>query len=319
MIVRTAAVRLTALFSVVLLLLVGCFAVGVYLYVTTVFDYDAAGVTDGGTVGAVERSFADLRNGLIAGFVSLMIVVPILCYAMIRLVLRPVQRGYREQQHFVENASHEFRTPLAVIQGELELAFSRPRGEDEYRAAATAALGQVGRLTRLTDDLLQLAGGRSHALAASFEPVEVARLVDRCRLEAQRRPAVAEKARLRVSAEPGIRVRGSTELLARAVSNLIENAVKFGPSGEEVLIEASRRRRRVRISVTNRGRSLATGERRRVFDRFWRSVDAVDLPGHGLGLTIVRQVARAHRGSVAITSTTRGTTVTLELPVGRIG
>ncbi|WP_438353824.1 sensor histidine kinase [Microbacterium sp. CJ88] len=308
---RTAVVRLTVLFSAVLLLVFAGFAVGVYAYVVASFDFDSVGASGSGAIDAAEQSFADLRSGLLVGCLVLAVVVPVLCWLMVKLVLRPVRHGYEDQQRFVDDASHEFRTPLAVVQTELELAVSRPRDGAAYRAAITRALEQVEHLTALTSDLLMLARGSSIDVESGFGPVDIVAVADRA--------ASDPTGRIRLHApRHAVLVRGSEDLLLRAVANVVDNARKFSADDTPVEVRVEEQGDRVRVEVTDRGVGFAPGERGRAFDRFWRAPAARSLPGNGLGLALVLQIVTAHRGTVRLTAgSAGGTTVTIELPALR--
>lgn len=311
MIFRRATLRLTVVFSAILLLLFGAFAIGVYLFVTGSFDYDATASTGSTAVDAAERSFADLRIGLVTGYVVLVFVVPVISYLMVKLVLEPARRGYEAQQRFVDDASHEFRTPLSIIQGELEFATSRQRSVDEYRAAMATALDEVEHLTAMTSDLLLLARGGATDLAAGFRPVELGGVLHR----AARAHQSAAEGRIQVDVREPIEVLGSEDLLLRAIGNLIENAIKFAPGTAPIRISVERRGSLAHAEVTDFGRGLARSERRRAFDRFWRAERARSQPGHGLGLALVRQIMGAHHGTVRLEPARPfGTSAVLELP-----
>ena len=308
MIFRQATIRLTLLFSAVLLVVFGAFAIGVYVFVVASFDYDNA-ASD--AVDAAEQSFADLRDGLLLGYLAAALVLPVICLVMVRLVLRPVRRGFEAQERFVDDASHEFRTPLSIVQGELELAISRPRTKDEYVQAITTALDEVGQLNSLTADLLLLTRGSSIELSASFRPVDLRMVVERAVDSFSRR---GDPPRVHVSAISAATV-GSETLLVRAIANVIDNALKFSPKHGVVLVTMHAHSDRTKVIVSDEGPGLTAEEQAHVFDRFWRGEASRTLPGRGLGLALVKQILQAHRGSVELTSNPGGgTRVVIDLP-----
>ena len=110
-------------------------------------------------------------------------------------------------------------------------------------------------------------------------------------------------------------VNGSKELLGRALSNLIDNAVKFTDGSGAITITVTANGRLAHLAVTDDGAGMSEAEASRAFDRFWRASEARTTPGFGLGLPLVQQIAKAHRGKAAITTFPgSGTTVTLTLP-----
>jgi signal transduction histidine kinase len=306
MIFRRAIVRLTLTYTIVQLLLFGAFAIGIYTFVTGAFDFDAPPLESAGTVDA-EQSFATLRTGLVAGYAILVILLPISSYLMARSALTPIRRSYELQQRFVDGASHEFRSPLSVIQGELELALARSRTPAQYRAAMTKALDAAEGLTRLTNDLLLLTRDNSDELEATFEPVslnEIANTVAR-----------ATGANVTVVETRPVLVNGSAELLARAVTNLVDNAVKFTDGTAAITISIITNGKAAHLAVADTGAGMSEAEAAHAFDRFWRASESRNTPGFGLGLPLVQQIITAHHGKATIISAPgAGTTVTLTLP-----
>ncbi|CAN5344467.1 hypothetical protein BH11ACT4_BH11ACT4_15930 [soil metagenome] len=310
MIFRRALVRLTITYTILQLLLFGAFAVGVYIFVTGAFDFDAAQHEGEASVNAAEQGFANLRVGLLIGYVILVILLPISSYLMARSALAPVRRSYELQQRFVDGASHEFRSPLSVIQGELELALSRPRTQAEYRAAIFTALTAAEGLTRLTNDLLLLTRESSDELEATFEPVSLNDLAHKVAAA-----AAENNVRVGVVETRSVTVMGSVELLTRALTNLVDNSGKFTDADGRIDIVVAVHGRLAQLQVVDNGVGMTDAESSHAFDRFWRAQDARATPGFGLGLPLVQQIALAHHGKVTIDSLPgTGTTVTLTLP-----
>ena len=311
MIFRRALVRLTLTYTLVQLILFGAFALGIYAFVVGTFDIDAAELDGEASRNVAEQGFANLRTGLITGYALLVVVLPVSSFVMARGALAPVRRSYELQQRFVDGASHEFRTPLSVIQGELELALSKSRTPAQYRAAMTVALESAGGLTRLTNDLLLLTRADSGELEATFETVSLNDIVDRAR---EALGVAATRVAIRES-EP-VTVLGSPELLTRALANVMDNAVKFsGPSGP-IEVTLSSTGRVASVLVRDDGPGMTDAESAHAFDRFWRAQEARSTPGYGLGLPLVRQILAAHHGRVSIASVVGvGTSVTVTLPV----
>jgi two-component system OmpR family sensor kinase len=220
------------------------------------------------------------------------------------------------QQRFVAHAAHELRAPLTVVHGQLALALRRPRTEDEYREAIREALGSAADLRALTEALLDLARAGS-ASAGPFEPTSVARAA---RGAARYVQADAERAgvTLDVSA-PDALVAGRSSDLERLLRNLVENAVRHSPPGGRVLVEAGGRPEgTVEIAVSDEGSGVPEVERDRLFEPFFRGADARGSAGAGLGLAIVREIARAHGGDVHLDPTApRGARFVVRLPASR--
>ncbi len=311
MIFRRALVRLTVAYSAIQLGLFALAALAIYVFVSLTFDFDVV-TTDGGAVGAdpAAQALNRLRTALIVVYAALLVVVPLVSYLMARVALAPLRRSYERQQQFVDATSHEFRTPLGVIVGELSLALMRPRDGAAYRAAIQESLNAAEGLASLTNQLLLLSRDDRAELSAEREPIAVADLV----ADAVAAAGVVSH-RVTVSCPTGLTVWGSRDLLVHAVRNVVDNAVKYCVPADPIDVTAAARGASVAIVVSDAGRGMSSDEARNAFDRFWRAPSARSVPGHGIGLSLVRQIVEAHGGRVQLTSTPgTGTVVTLTLP-----
>jgi signal transduction histidine kinase len=313
MIFAAALRRLTIVYTGIQLVLFGALAIGIYLFVTGTFDFDAASQDGPGAVGAAELGFTHLRSALIAGFVVLCVVVPFTSYWMARAALAPLRHNYEQQQQFVDDASHELRSPLSVIRGELELALSRRRTEKEYRTAITSSLEASQILVRLTDDLLLLAQDSSAEFESRLEPVSGNELVLRATSDLNS-GSVAD--RLTIHSDAPALINGIPSLLVRALANLLDNALKFTPKSGTVTLTAKNDSENATFSVADTGSGMNADEVHHAFDRFWRGPVAHDIPGRGLGLSLVERIAHAHRGQVSIKSVPGiGSTISFVIPL----
>ncbi|WP_427868654.1 sensor histidine kinase [Leucobacter luti] len=299
--------RLTVIYSLLLLLVVALFGIGVAWYAAAAFDLELP--ESSLSEEAIDRANATLRTGLLVCFSVLLLFVPFISYVLARSTLAPVRRNMEAQQQFIDDASHELRTPIAVAQGELELALLNPREPVEYRAAIARALAALGELGSLTSGLLLLTS--TERAAAIGSPVDVRDAAERAML------AMPQEIRERVHLEVTGRaeITGAAELLVRAIANLVENAGKFSPAGTPIAVVVERSGDEVRVVVSDEGPGMAAEQAAAAFDRFWRADSSRTLPGHGIGLSIVRRIAELHGGSAMLRSKPgRGTQAILELP-----
>ena len=314
MIFRQATLRLTIAFTLIQLTLFAIFAIGLYTFVTGTFDYDAAESDGEGAAIGAEQGFALLRRSIIIFYAALLLVVPVLSWVMARAALKPIRASFDRQQQFVDGASHEMRTPLSVIQGELELALTRPRSPGEYQTAISTSLTAVTGLTRLTDDLLKLSQTTKEDLEQTFAPVDIDDVIQDL---VDAAPA-ATRLRLRVDLEPGVPcvVPGSEELISRALGNIVENALKYADPSSVIGIKRTVAGQNITISISDDGPGMTTEQTSHAFERFWRADEARTTPGHGLGLALVKQIVDAHNGTVTLESRPQdGTTVTVRFPL----
>jgi two-component system, OmpR family, sensor histidine kinase MprB len=205
-------------------------------------------------------------------------------------MLEALDRSMRAQRQLVSDASHELRTPLTSLRTNLEV-LAGSNGAlplEERNRLLTAVAGQLDELTGLVGDLVDLArdGERDEAFEAVRLDLLVADAVDRARrLHPGREISLHTDEAL---------VDGSPARLDRAVSNLLDNAEKWSPPGTPIEVRVQKGE----ITVRDHGPGFSNEDLPRVFDRFYRARSARGLPGSGIGLAIVRQVAEAHGGTV---------------------
>lgn len=213
-------------------------------------------------------------------------------------MLERLQRSVQGMRRFTADASHELRTPIAVMMGDLEVALRRPRDAEELRGTLEATLEELGHLAGLIDLLLTLARADARELPiqkVSTEADDVARQV----IEAYEDIAEHRSLRLSCSYAGGAPVRADPLWLGRALINLVDNACKFTPPGGEVRVAVERDGDRVRIAVSDTGPGLTPEESERAFDRFYRGASARgSSEGFGLGLPLARDIARALGGDL---------------------
>jgi len=220
------------------------------------------------------------------------------------------------QQAFVADASHELRTPFAVLRGELELAGRPGRSQEELSAAVASAAEEADRLTRITDDLLLLARGDEATLSVSLARTDVALILARSTERASARAAMLGVT-CRVVAPAGLTAVVDEGRIRQAVDNLIDNALRFAPRGSEVDLCAEMAGQDLVIEVRDRGPGFPPSFLPHAFERFARPDlgRARDAGGAGLGLSIVQAIAHGHGGrAVAGNRDGGGAVVRLEIP-----
>ncbi|CAB4737410.1 unannotated protein [freshwater metagenome] len=229
--------------------------------------------------------------------------------ATLNAMLDRLEDAHGEQRRFVADASHELRTPIANIRTALEVAAAHPAATD-WPAVSADVLRQDDRLQRLADDLLFLARSDLGATARHVETVDLAALV---RAETDR-PVRGGVRLVLVEPLPAVTLDGDRDQLGRAVSNLLDNALRHATSTVSVRLHAGMQR--VQIVVRDDGLGIGRDDRERIFDRFVRLDEgrARSDGGSGLGLAIVREIAQAHGGTVRVVGAEPGATLVLELP-----
>ncbi|CAA9280121.1 MAG: hypothetical protein AVDCRST_MAG41-3471 [uncultured Corynebacteriales bacterium] len=234
-------------------------------------------------------------------------------------MLARLDDAFLAQRRLVDDASHELRNPLAIIQTNVDAVLARDDVTPaERRHAATVVGRATTRMSRLVEDLL--ASARRDAPAFTETDVELAGIAAEAS-EEFRLLAGERHLTLRRRVEPGAVVIGDRDALRRALANLVGNAVELAPEYTEVLVAAGREGGWCWLAVRDAGPGIPAAAQARVFDRFWQADSTTEggrRAGHaGLGLAIVRQIAESHGGTVALHSAPGvGSTFVIWLPSG---
>ena len=208
-------------------------------------------------------------------------------------LLERTDAALAHERVFVADASHELRTPLAILKTELELALRGEHSAGELRAAIASAGEETDRLVRLAEDLLVIARSDQGGLPVRTEPLPADELLATVVARFTARAAASGRA-LSGEAAADLEVEADRARIEQALSNLVENALSHG--GGAVRVTARAADGAVELHVTDEGPGLTTEFRPQAFDRFARADVARARGGSGLGLSIVRAVARAHGG-----------------------
>jgi two-component system, OmpR family, sensor histidine kinase MprB len=219
-------------------------------------------------------------------------------------MLAALERSVGAQRRLVADASHELRTPLTAARTNVELLREGKLPEEEVTHALDEASVELAALTRLVADLVELARGEERKLR--LDDVQLDDLVSGIVERAQAR---APQVRFVTALSP-TQVRADPVLLERAVSNLLDNAIKYSPDGAPIEVSV----RGGEVIVADHGPGIADEDLPRVFDRFYRAAAARSKPGAGLGLAIVREAAEAHGGTATAENSSSGARFRLVLP-----
>jgi signal transduction histidine kinase len=226
---------------------------------------------------------------------------------VLNATLDRLELSYQQALRFSGDASHELKTPLTVLRASIEAVLDSPTLGDSDHAAICGLLEQTHRLTNITSSLLLLARADAGRLQLDLAEHDLATLTEACAEDAR---IVAEQRGLHVecalpSAAPA---RVDPPRFAQIASNLLDNAVKYNREAGEVRVTLADDGAAWRLSVANTGPGIAPEHRARLFERFFRAEHTAEEPGHGLGLGLARELARAHGGEVALVRSEGGWT-----------
>lgn len=230
-----------------------------------------------------------------------------------------LDHSFAQIRDFTADASHELKTPLTILKGEIELALRRPRGVSEYQEILASSLEEIERLVRITSDLLHLSKVDAGVLKLERGPVNLSALAEEAALHFQ---ALAAGRGVLLEALPGasdVTVEGDAFRLKQLALNLVENAVHYTPEGGRVAVRAGRAGpAHAVLEVSDTGMGIAPEDQPRIFERFYRTDKARNRRegGTGLGLAIVKTIADAHGARIDVDSALqRGSTFSVLLPL----
>jgi heavy metal sensor kinase len=231
-------------------------------------------------------------------------------------MLARLDEAFTQMRRFAADAAHELRTPLTALKGGMEVARRASRSPEEYRQVLDSSLEEVDRLIRVAEDLLLLsrsaAGGETPRAPVDLEPL----LLDG--LEVGTRLAQGSGVHVQLGAVVPATVRADAGALARAIRNLVENAIKYTPAGGKVELSLRTADGHALLAVQDTGIGIAPADAGRIFEPFVRldAARARETGGTGLGLAIARSIVIAHGGTLMLESEAgAGSRFTIRLPL----
>lgn len=244
-----------------------------------------------------DRQVADELAGLVRAF---------------NAVLDRLEAAYRQVEGFSADVAHELRTPLATLISGTQVVLSRPRAEAELRETLASNLEDLERLKVMVNDMLFLDRADRGEMAQTASLVELAEEADKALDYCD---ALLQEAGLRAVRRGSATVRCNAALVRRALANLLSNAIKHTARGNTLSLEVQPLPGGARLSVFNPGAPIPPEVASRMFDRFYRADEARrdSHESHGLGLAIVRAVARMHGGTAFVQRAEGGTRVGFDL------
>ncbi|MDX5419212.1 MAG: HAMP domain-containing histidine kinase [Hymenobacteraceae bacterium] len=233
-------------------------------------------------------------------------------------MLDRLESSFEMQSTFVSSASHELRTPLTAMIGELEVALMNPRESKEYERVLQSILEDARLLAALSNGLLQIAQASIDPSKIKFANLRFDELVWMAHEQVLKR---LPDAHITIDFanfpddEDRLMVKGNEALLLIAVVNVLENAIKFTPTGQAVSAVIDLRDGEVVLEVTDKGLGINEEDLKHVFVPFFRAENVRTITGHGIGLPLAERILKLHKGQIVVNSKiNQGTTVTIKLP-----
>jgi signal transduction histidine kinase len=211
----------------------------------------------------------------------------------VNLMLDEIARLLVQLKSVGDNIAHDLRTPLAVARAKIERALNNETEVEELREAMEAALAQIEKVSVTISAILRISAVEHGARETQFRDIDLAAVCEQV-FDFYEPLAESKCVAMVVDASGPLPVRGDEDLMREAVSNLVDNAIKFTPAGGAVRIEARMANGRPLVLVSDTGVGVPPQERARIFDRFYRGERSGKSPGHGLGLSIAETIANLH-------------------------
>ena len=227
-------------------------------------------------------------------------------------MLDRLEDSFTRLSQFSADLAHELRTPVANLRGEAEVALTRPRTADEYREVIESSVAECERLSSIIDNLLFLARAEAAQGLAERTSFDGRAAIEKIAVYFR---TVAEERHVTIRCLGDGEIYADALLFSRAVSNLVENALRFTPDGGKIEITLARDAAATLITVHDDGPGIAAEHLPRIFDRFFRADSSRSSEGSGLGLALVKSIMDLHGGSAKADSEPgHGTVVSLAFP-----
>jgi signal transduction histidine kinase len=213
-----------------------------------------------------------------------------------------LQGSFEQAARFSADASHQLKTPIAIVRAGIDEILNEPGLSNEHRERVADLLQQTRRLTSVAENLLLLSRADTGRLSLRATEFDLGKLLEGS-LEDARILGAGSNLEIEANIPERLPMNGDREMISLTVQNLVENAVKYNRRGGKILLSAEKHDHVVQIRVGNNGPGIPSPQAPHVFERFYRARGDEQTPGHGLGLSIARELARAHADDLTLTTT----------------
>ena len=210
-----------------------------------------------------------------------------------------LQGSFEQAARFSADASHQLKTPIAILRAGIDEILNQPGLDQEHRERVADLLQQTRRLSSVAENLLLLSRADTGRLALRATEFDLRQLLEGS-LEDARILGAGGNLQIEAHIPEMLPMNGDREMISLTVQNLVENAVKYNRPGGKILVSAEKHDHVVQICVGNNGPEIPPKQAPHLFERFYRARGDEQTPGHGLGLSIARELARAHGGDLTL-------------------
>ena len=265
-------------------------------------------------VSGQRAALGSLVEGSVAIGIASLVVFLAVSILLAHWAVKPVEKAWQQQRQFVSDASHELKTPLTVIMSNAELLRDPQWDGEHHEQFAQSIQIMSAQMRALVEGLLELARADNGQIRKTMERLELSQLVQDAILPFE--PVFFEKGlMLESQVEPGLMTTGNSRYLGQLVEILLDNAAKYSAPGVVQVQLRKQGRWQCILTVSNPGSPIAPEERKKIFERFYRSDQARSRDGsYGLGLSIAQSVVQEHGGKIWVESNESGNCFCVQLP-----
>lgn len=230
-------------------------------------------------------------------------------------LLDRLHQSFKRERQFIEDVTHELKTPIATLKGGIELTLSKDRTKVDYRKTLKETLIDTDRISRLVNNLLDLAWVGMSRDVHNNKQFNLSELLDNL-VQLALKLGLQKGVEIQSNINSNAKIYGDEGKISRAILSLIDNAIKYTPSNKRVYITLKKLKRKIIIIVRDEGIGISKVDLNHVFERFYRGSKTASTLGSGLGLAIANGIIKNHNGEIKIDSRIgKGTVVKVILPV----
>jgi heavy metal sensor kinase len=230
-------------------------------------------------------------------------------------MLAKLDYAFSSQKQFIQDVSHELKTPLTILKGELEVTLKKMRSAEEYQDILSSSLEEINKLSLLIENLLALSRFDSKVMKLDTKRFDLCAVVNAVVRDME---ILASQKNIRIALDlsPSVFVETDEKHIRRAILNVLDNAIKYTPSLGTMTVKLGKEGEQAKVSITDTGPGIPEEELPHIFDRFYRVDKSHSSQGFGLGLSITKSIVEAHHGTVEAESQLgKGTTFSIFLPL----
>ncbi len=229
-------------------------------------------------------------------------------------MLERLDNAFTSHRQFMQDVSHELKTPLTILKGELEVTLKRIRSQEEYESVLMSSLDEINKISRIIENLLVLSRFDNREIALNIKPLNLTNLIQSIISDIK---VLADQKNIQIGFIPGAAtvLKADENQIRRLVLNILDNAIKYTPDKGRIDVAIVSGPDKLKIVITDNGIGIPEADLSRIFDRFYRVDKSRSSLGFGLGLSIAKSIAQVHKGTIEASSKLgQGTTFTITLP-----